>query len=98
MNFTILDAVNDEIEAERMYYNSKDAELGDRFVQEVIECFELIKAWPDVFKKLKGGYRQVGVKVFPHAVVYKIFKGDIYVVAVAPYKKHPYYWRSRKLK
>jgi hypothetical protein len=66
-------------------------------VDEVLSTYQLIRNWPDVFKKLRGGYRQVGVKVFPHSVIFRIYKGDIYVVAVAPYKKRPYYWRNRKL-
>ena len=97
MKFIVLDAVDEEISADRIFYNTRDDGLGDRFVNEVIQTFELIQAWPYVFKKLKGGYRQVGVKVFPHAVIYKIFKDGIYVVAVAPYRKKPYYWRGRKV-
>jgi hypothetical protein len=97
VNFFVLEEVEAEVQEEREYYNREDEGLGERFVDEVLSTYRVIQSWPDVFKKLRGGYRQVGVKVFPHAVIFRVYKGDMYVVAVAPYRKRPYYWRHRKL-
>ena len=97
MKLEVLDVADCEVAKEVRYYNSKSPGLGTRFVVAVNECFEIIKEWPGVYRALKGGYRCRGVKVFPHAVIYKVYNNVIYVVAVAPYRRRPYYWMRRKV-
>ncbi len=97
MRLEVLDEAEDEFVVDKREYESREPGLGDRFAQAVDECFENIKSWPDVFKQLRGGYRQRGVKVFPYAVIYKVHNEAIYVIAIAPCRRRPYYWKRRRI-
>ncbi len=77
------------------YYENKEAGLGRRFRNEVLEVCRLIVQQPVLWRERRGGYRRVNCPVFPYYVAYFI-RGDVIIVAaVAHGHRRPGYWKER---
>jgi len=87
-----------ELEQQALFCEERSAGLGDRFVSEVEAALALALSMPDIGSPYKCGTRRVFPKDFPHSVVYRSRSktGGIQVLAVAPFRRKPGYWRSRR--
>jgi len=85
-----------EFAAEALYYESKGAGLGERFISEVEAATQIAGEFPEMGSPFKFGTRRVFPKKFPFAVVYRVLPDEIVILAVAPDARKPGYWRSRK--
>lgn len=88
-------AALDEVEAEWARYNDIHAMLGDAFTDSIEQALRLAREFPEMGSPYLHGTRRVFPKRFPHSLVYLHRNGEIYVVAVAPFKRKPAYWKSR---
>ena len=86
-----------ELEQQALFYEERCEGLGDRFVLEVEAAIALAASMPGIGSPHKHGTRRVFPKDFPHAVVYRYRKDAdlIQVLAIAPFRRKPGYWRSR---
>ena len=66
-------------------------DFSDKFQVALIKIVSNPKAWP-VYKKAT---RRVRLQRFPYAVIYKIRKADIFIVAVMHLLRNPTYWQYR---
>ena len=81
----------DYIDAYSWYEEQKDG-LGERFLNLVRVKIEEIAAHPEHYGvRIRKGYREVQVDVFPYLIVYKIYKsqGTILIVSIHHSRKHP---------
>ena len=77
------------------HYESRQAGLGTRFRDELLEVCRSIVQQPTLWRERSGGYRRVNCPVFPYYVAYFI-RGDLIVIAaVAHGHRHPDYWKLR---
>lgn len=86
-----------ELEQQALFYEERCEGLGGRFVLEVEAAIALAASMPGIGSPHKLGTRRVFPKDFPHAVVYR-YRQDadlIQVLAIAPFRRKPGYWRSR---
>ena len=95
MKLEFLNEAFAELEAAADYYKSKEAGLGDRFIDEVREICETILKHPLLWRERGGGFRRVNLPVFPFYIAYFIRKDIILVAAVAHESRHPDYWKRR---
>jgi plasmid stabilization system protein ParE len=70
--------------------------LGDAFVDSVEQALRIAQQFPEMGSPYKYGTRRVFPKRFPHSVVYVHRADDIHVIAVAPFKMKPAYWKLRR--
>lgn len=101
MNARILPAARKEIRAAVAYYEARRQGLGDDFLDEFSRRFDEISDQPLRFPKDdcsgKGReYRYALLERFPYRVVYRVFAGEILVVAVAHTSRKADYWKRRK--
>ena len=95
MSLAFLLEASSELYEAAEYYESKEAGLGRRFRDEVLEVCRLIVQQPVLWRERRGGYRRVNCPVFPYYVAYFI-RGDVIVVAaVAHGHRRPGYWKER---
>ena len=66
-------------------------DFGEKFQIALDKIVSNPKAWP-VYKKAT---RRVRLQRFPYAVIYKIRKADIFIVAVMHLHRNPKYWQYR---
>jgi type II restriction/modification system DNA methylase subunit YeeA len=69
--------------------------LATRFDSAVTEAEELAAESPESWPKYKYRTRRVIDRVFKFSLVYLHSDQEIYVVAVAPTRRKPGYWRKR---
>lgn len=88
-----------EAEAELLhevgYYSDTGTGIGIRFQAMVEAAIQFAVRHP------LGGFpsphdtRAVLVKGFPFSVIYRVSEAELLVVAIAPHRRHPDYWKSR---
>lgn len=88
-------AAQDEVEAEWVRYTDTHPMLGHAFTDSLEQALKLARQFPEMGSPYRYGTRRVFPKRFPHSIVYLHRSDEIFVVAVAPFKRKPAYWRSR---
>ena len=81
------------LEAARIY-EDQAAGLGERFLDEVEGCVELLLDWPHIGRRV-GDLRRFPLRKFPFTLVYALEEDDLVVVAVSHDWRRPGYWTGR---
>ena len=89
-------AALDEFSNEVSYYAAVAPRLGESFVVAVENATRLATDFPLMGATYKYGTRRVFPKRFPFSLVYLVRDDEIYILALAPFRKKPGYWRSRR--
>ena len=90
------DAARAELKSEAQYYATITPRLAERFVSAVEQATQLASEFPEVGSPYKLATRRVFPKRFPFSVVYLERPDEIYILALAPFRRKPGYWRARK--
>lgn len=77
------------------WYEVRSSGLGEQFLAELENAYELIGLTPLYWAKFSGKYRRYLLKRFPFGIIYRIEKSKIYVVAVMHLSRKPGYWKKR---
>jgi plasmid stabilization system protein ParE len=87
---------DDEARSARRWYEKQHPGLGDRFADAIDEVVERIATNPLAFPAIYGEARRAVVRRFPYGVYFRLFAGDIIVIAVMHGRRHPRRWQSRE--
>lgn len=90
------EASEEVLEAAR-FYESRQEELGTRFLDALQKALDTIEYDPYIWKADKMGRRKYLVWKFPYIVIYKVLSSRLYVLAVAHTSRKPGYWKSRDI-
>lgn len=71
-----------EIDIAYNYYESKQEDLGERFLDSLDNCFNSITKQPKIFQKVYKKQRQAIVRTFPFVILYQLSDNEIIVYAV----------------
>lgn len=85
-----------ELIAEAKYYDEQSPGLGARFVLAIQAAVNLAAAFPKVGTPYKHRTRRVFPRRFPFSIVYQEQEEGLVILAIAPFRRKPIYWRSRK--
>ena len=78
------------------YYTAISARLGERF-DKAIQAAEVLAAeYPDLGSPYKHETRRVFPKKFKFSLVYVPYENEILILAVAPFRRKPGYWKARR--
>ena len=78
------------------YYTAVSAPLGGRFDKAIQSAAERAAAFPDLGPPYFHGTRRVFPKTFKFSVVYMTHEQEVFILAIAPLRRKPGYWRLRK--
>ncbi len=95
MNIAILPEAEAELQDGVAYYDRESRTLGDRFANAYLDALDRIAASPRLYPRRGRDFRQCRLKKFPYALVYRIQRQTIIVIAVAHLSRKPEYWRGR---
>jgi hypothetical protein len=95
----ILEAASLEMAEAADWYEERVVGLGDRFLAEARDAFDLIRRHPALgspwlLKGIPPGIRHVPLRSFPYSVVY-VLDPFLVVVAVTCASQEPTYWIDR---
>ena len=78
------------------YYGRESISLADAFVAEVFSGLHLIEAYPEAGPILAGTTRRKLLQRFPYSIIYSLAPPGMRVLAVAHFKRRPFYWAGRE--
>ncbi len=86
-----------ELVHEVSYYAAVSAPLGERFDKAVQLAAQRAAEFPDLGAPYFHGTRRVILKKFKFSVVYVAQEEEVIILAIAPFRRKPGYWRLRKI-
>lgn len=89
-------AAQDEFLREVRYYTNISNRLGERFDKAVQAAEVRAAESPDAGSPYLHGTRRVFAKHFPFSLVYMSSESEVFIIAVAAFRRKPNYWKSRK--
>jgi plasmid stabilization system protein ParE len=99
MNYSLLltnEALSD-IEESYAWYETQQKGLGKEFSETTISYLEYISHNAHSHPKIRGEYRELVMRRFPYAIVYRIIKEKkVVVLGIIHTKKHPSSRKKRK--
>ena len=75
-------------------YEDQAAGLGERFLDEVEGCVDLLLDRPCIGRR-DGELRRFPLRKFPFTLIYALEEDDLVVVAVSHHRRRPGYWAGR---
>ena len=93
--YRFLEEANAEFREQIAYFDEQVIGLGDRFITDVESVIRSIRQYPESGSKISGRVRKRVLRVFKYNILYVNRPHEILIVAVAPHKRHPRYWRKR---
>ena len=84
-----------ELLAQAAYYEERVAGLGARFLDQVESAIRLAASMPGIGSPHRHNTRRVFPKDFPLSIVYRETSDSIVILAIAPFRRKPDYWRGR---
>ena len=77
------------------YYERNVRGLGERFGSEVRHAIERLLEYPELGSPMDADLRRLLLTRFPYFLIYSFTADLLRVVAVAPARRRPGYWRTR---
>jgi toxin ParE1/3/4 len=90
-----LQAAEDEYLHELRYFTAISPQTGDRFYEAIQKAEQFASEFPGMGAPYKYGTRRAFPGDFKFSLVYLARPDEVVVVAIAPFKRKPGYWRSR---
>jgi len=96
----VLSAAEDELAEGAIWYEDRQAGLGDQLIEEYQDAIMRILAAPGSYARLettrsRRNLRRCFLKRFPYYVGYELLADEVVVLAVAHTKRRPNYWIRR---
>lgn len=77
------------------WYRAQSATVARAFLREVHRALDLISRNPESWPVFEGNARRILLRRFPFAVIYRLEREVVFVIAVAHGRRRPGYWRGR---
>ncbi len=90
-----VDEAREEFLHEVAYFTTVSPRLGRRFDEAVQKAEDLAAEFSDAGLPYKFGTRRVFPGRFKFSIVYVVREDEVVVLAVAPFRRKPGYWRPR---
>jgi len=94
MTFRLTSAAHRELREALEFYESQQAGLGIRFLDEIDSAINRILAMPQAWRPLSPRTRRCMLHGFPYGVIYQIRRDEILVTSVMDLRRDPASWRD----
>ena len=88
-------AAVEEAQAARQWYAARSQSAADSFLAELDRGIEAVSLAPERWPLFVHGTRRYLFQRFPFQLVYRVVKDSVQVVALAPGRRRPGYWKLR---
>lgn len=84
-----------EVANDTEFYARRGRRLGVAFVEAVAAALQYVQENPEAGTPIRGNLRGWLLRRYPYTLIYREEAEHIYVLAIAPHRKRPGYWRER---
>jgi toxin ParE1/3/4 len=77
------------------YYEEQDDGLGERFIAHADAAVAKLLSAPLIPRCVDGECRKVRLEKFPYAVIYRVGREAVQIIAVMHMSRRPGYWEDR---
>lgn len=95
--YRFLEEADQEFQEHIGYFLNNSISAADRFVVEVEAAVRDIRTYPEIGSHITRLVRQRVLTGFKYSILYVDTSAEIIIVAVAPHRRRPGYWRKRLL-
>ena len=95
MKVRILKVAQIEFNEAKEYYEIEQADLGNRFEEEIEIGIERIKQYPLAWPIERPNIRRYLLHCFPYKILYSIQNKNIVILAFSHMHRKPDYWEDR---
>ena len=96
MQVVFASGVLEEAQQAKEHYESEVDGLGDAFAAVLHASIQSIKQLPYGSRLFHDPYRRFVMERFPYGIIYRLEENTIYIVAIAHFKRRPFYWKKRR--
>jgi plasmid stabilization system protein ParE len=93
--YRFLDEADQEFQEHIGYFISHSLTTAEKFVDEVRAAVHDIREYPQVGSPISAIVRQRVLTGYRYSILYVDTPSEIIIVAVAPHRRRPGYWRRR---
>ena len=86
-----------EMMSAAVFYETKQKDLGKRFLASVQEALNRIQVNPFLYQEIDDGVRRCLTMKFPFGVVFRTTMDKHVIIAVMHLRRDPGYWKNRIL-
>lgn len=94
-NYKFNEHARKELISITMDYREISTSLGRRFVKEFQDTLSTICQFPEIGVRTYGGAQKFHLDVFKYTIIYILLNDIIHIIAIAPQRKKPGYWKGR---
>jgi toxin ParE1/3/4 len=95
LEITFHEDADNELKAAAVFYESRQAGLGDLFLERIDQGLDLIRAQPRAGQQLFDEFHRILTRQFPYSIVYRVAGDQIFIIAIAHWSRRPGYWKDR---
>lgn len=93
--YRFLEEADQEFHQHLGYHLGHSLSTAEKFVREVDDAVRDIREYPEIGQRISHLVRQRVLTNFKYSILYVDSPTEIIVVAVAPHRRRPGYWRRR---
>jgi plasmid stabilization system protein ParE len=94
MTYRFTSAANRELESALKFYETAQAGLGTKFLDELAGTLDRILAMPEAWKQISPRTRRCLFHRFPFGVIYQVRGNEILVVSIMDLRRDPLRWET----
>lgn len=94
-SYRFLQEADDEFFEHIAYYDGFSLSKGDAFVTAIETAVSHVRTYPEIGSRITKVVRKHVITGFPYSLLYINDPDEIIIVAIAPHKRRPGYWRTR---
>jgi plasmid stabilization system protein ParE len=95
IGYRFLFPAEEEMTEASVYYESATSGLGAGFLDDVQRTIKILRDHPELGEPVGQGLRRALLHRFPFSLIYSVEVDMVLIVAVAPQRRRPDYWRDR---
>ncbi len=84
-----------EFARDTKFYAKRSRRLAVEFINSVDHALSFVREKPLAGTPLRGELRAWLLRRFPYSLIYREEAARIYILALAPHRRRPEYWRKR---
>lgn len=93
--YRFLEEAESEFQQHIAYYDEQVPGLGDQYIIYVDAAVRRIREFPEIGAPVSRNLRKQVLRAFKHNLFYVNAPDEIIIVALAPHRRRPGYWRKR---